>query len=34
MTKQSQGIDLIAQKAVEGRTPHERVQVPRPGVKS
>jgi hypothetical protein len=34
MTKLSEGIDRIAQNAVEGRTPHERVQAPRPGVRS
>ncbi|MGZ2449618.1 hypothetical protein ACVIRO_002372 [Rhizobium ruizarguesonis] len=31
MTKQSNGLDLIAQRAVEGHTPNDRVQVARPG---
>lgn len=30
MTKQSVGICLVAQNAVEGRTPHDRVQAERP----
>lgn len=30
MTKLSSGICLVAQNAVEGRTPHHRVQVERP----
>lgn len=34
MTTQSTGIDRVAQNAIEGRTPHERVQAPRPGAKS
>ncbi|QIG73752.1 hypothetical protein EVC10_055 [Rhizobium phage RHph_Y25] len=34
MTKLSEGIDLICQNSIEGRTPQERVCVPRPGRKS
>lgn len=34
MTKQSEGLDLICQRAIEGKTPHERVMAPRPGRKS
>ena len=32
MTKQSAGICLVAQKAIEGRTPHDRVQAERPEI--